>query len=758
MSRELQNLSKETPRIDALERVTGQARYAEDIYLPGMLYARVLRSPLAHARIRGIDTSAAEALQGVRAILHSKNCDLIWSSGDRYGRRRLFADTARFVGEAVAAVAAVDRHTAEEALGLIRVDYEELPHVLTIEDALKEGAPKVFPEGNVEKEVLRFETGNIDEGFRQADSIYEGTFASQYLNNAQMERRVSLAQWDGDRLTVWASTQGIYNCQKDIAHDLKLPLGKVHVICHYMGGGFGNKNQGFDFDLMAALFARKTRRPVRVEFSRHEDFIAVHGRWSTQQHYRIGYKKDGSITAIQLKAYSNMGAYLRSTGDIQGPQNYGSPNIRSEIYRVYTNRSCSANFRSPPGPQGVFAIDSAMDEIAERLQMDPVEFRLKNAIQDFAADKKPLTSNGLRECIRRGAEALGWAEKRRQYSGQSGSIRRGVGMAIGTWSGALGPSSAEIKLLPDGSVKLMVGVTDIGTGAKTTMALIAAEALGVPLESISVVWGDTDQTPYSPGESGSRTTGDTGLAVIEAAQKIREQLLTQAAAQLKLRREDLALRNGKIVSSANPSQSWSIAEVTAKNIDAISAAVTTQQPDDGSKSGKTRLSFTAHFAEVEVNLETGKVKVLRFVAAHDSGTIVNKLTARSQVQGAVTQGLGMALREELIWDSHSGVPVNNYYHGAKPMTHPETPQIEAIFVETEEPYGPFGAKKLGEAGMVPTVAAVANAIYQATGIRFRELPITPDKIMTAINPSRDRKEATALPQGSRDKEPPKELA
>ena len=405
-------------------------------------------------------------------------------------RRRLFAETVRFTGEAVAAVAAVDRHTAEEAADLIKVEYEPLPYALTIDDAIKDGAPKIHEGGNLDK-PLSFEIGNVEQGLREADFVYEADFVSKHQNNAQLERRVSLARWDGDRLTVWASTQGVYNCRRDIATDLKLPLSKVQVICQYMGGGFGNKNQGYDFDVMAALFARRTGRPVRLEFTRQEDFIAVHGRWPTRQHYRIGYKKDGSLTAIDLKAYSNMGVYLRGSGGINGPLNYNAPHIKSEVQRVYTNTSCSANYRAPSYPQGFFAIESALDEIAERVKMDPVEFRLKNVFHLYR-NKTPLSSCGLPECLRQGAEEFRWAEKRKEYVGQQGDIRRGVGMAICHFDSGLGPSSAAIKIYPDGSIKLFVGVTDIGTGAKTTMGLIAAEALGVPLDNITIVTGDTD--------------------------------------------------------------------------------------------------------------------------------------------------------------------------------------------------------------------------------------------------------------------------
>lgn len=729
MAREYQNLSKVTPRIDALERVTGQARYAEDIALPGMLFARVLRSPHPHARIQSIDGSAAEALPGVRAIIHSGNTKVKWTGGDSQGRRRVFSEVVRFVGEPVAAVAAVDRHTAEDALELIRVEYEELPAALSIDDARKQGATAIHPGGNVEERPLTYEIGNLEDGFRQADLTYEETFRTQHVNNAQLERRVSLAQWDGGRLTVWASTQGIYNCQKDIAQDLGLPLSKVRVICEYMGGGFGNKNQAYDFDLMAALLSKQTGRPVRVEFNRHEDFVAVHGRWPTLQHYRIGVKKDGTLTAMHLKGYSGMGAYLRSSGDLASVEIYGTPNVKKEVYRVYTNVSCSANYRAPAFPQSFFAMESALDEIAGKLNIDPLEFRLKNLPTAWGERRLQFSSNGLEQCIRQGAAAFGWTEKRQQYANQSGELRHGIGMALGHFGSGLGPSSAMVKIFPDGSVKVFVGVTDIGTGAKTTMGLIAAEALGVPFENVSVVSGDTDVCPYSPGESGSRTTGYTGIAVIQACDKVRQQLLDQAAGQLKMQAEDLDIQGGNIVSKSAPGKSWKLAEVTSKNVDALIGEVSNSKADTGNLA---RVCFAAHFAEVEVNRATGKIRVVRYVAAHDSGTVINKLTGGSQIKGGVVQGIGMALREELLWDRRTGVPLTNYYHGAKPMLHPEVPEIEVIFVEPEDPYGPFGAKALGEVPIVPVVGAVANAVCHATGVRIRELPITPDKLLAGL--------------------------
>jgi xanthine dehydrogenase YagR molybdenum-binding subunit len=724
-------IGKDVPRIDGRERVTGQARYTEDISLPGMLYARVLRSPIPHGRVRSIDTSAAEKLPGVVAILHCKNNNQIWRGrpdgygGDIKGRRRVFAETVRFVGDAVAAVAAMDRHTAEDALELIKVDYETLPFVLRTEDATAPGAPAIFPEGNVREGDPAIQTrGDIEEGFRQADLIYEQEFTSQHVCNAQLERRVSMAHWEGDQLTVWASTQGIYSCRHDIAADLKLPLGKVRVICHYMGGGFGNKNQALDFDLVAALLARHTGRPVRVECTRHEDFIAVHGRWPTRQHYRIGVKKDGAITATDFKGVSSMGAYLRTTnGGISGGL-YAAPNSRSEISRIHTNVTLAGHFRAPGGPQGVFAIESAIDDIAQQLQMDPLELRLKNLAQYREGGR--LASSSLMECITRGTAAIGWAEKRARNA-QQGSLRRGVGMALASMNSSIGESCATVRLLPDGSVRLHVGVTDIGTGAKTTLALIAAEALGVHLNTVGIVSGDTDATPYSIGESNSRTTVFTGHAVREAATQVKNQLLDQAAAQLKVPRAELDLSDGRIVRASSP-DTWRIEEVTSDNVDAITAAVTN---DPGPGSG-TRNSYGAHFAEVEVDRDTGRVRVVRYVAVHESGTIINRLTAASQVKGAVAQGIGMALREELIWDRRTGIPVNPHYHGAKVLVHPEAPDVEVIFVESEEEYGAYGAKTLGEVCIIPVVGAVANAVFHATGARIRNLPMSPDKLLTAL--------------------------
>ena len=696
----LKSVGHSTPRIDALQRVTGAATYTADLRLPGMLYARVLRNPHAHARIRRIDVSKATALPGVKGIITHENCSVIWSSGDQKNKRYLFNNPVRFAGDAVAAVAAVNRHIAEEALRLIAVDYEVLPFVLDPEEALKTGAVEIQPGGNLspngkgqhEPEVYR--RGSIDEGLRTADHVFEDRYVSVHVNNAQLEPRVSIAQWDGDNLTVYASTQGIANCRLDLAKDLHLAVENVRVVCQYMGGGFGNKNQCQDFDLMAAVLAKNTGAPVKLEFTRKEDYVAVHGRWPTKQYYKVGVKNDGTLTAIQLRGYSGMGPYRKGGGDIAGIELYQCPNVERVTYPVYTNMAVSANFRGPAYPQGIFGIESLMDHIAYELKIDPVEFRLKNLTRKFR-DEVPYTSNGLEECIRRGAEAIEWKKRWHAPGTGAGPVKRGVGMAMGSFGAGLGRSSAIIRLDSRGVYRLHVGVTDVGTGAKTTMALIAAEELGVPVNKVEVVSGDTERCPYSVGESGSRTTNYTGYAVIEAVRDLKRQIAEKGA---------------------------------PKGSDVLTASVTTEPKLPNA----ARYSFAAHFAEVEVDIEMGSVRVLKFIAAHDSGRIVNPLTAESQIKGGATMGIGMALHEELLYDRNTGLPLTAGYYGARVMTHRDAPQVDVLFIETEDAYGPFGAKVIGEPSIVPSVAAIANAIFNATGRRIKDLPITRQKVMEAF--------------------------
>jgi CO/xanthine dehydrogenase Mo-binding subunit len=696
----LKTVGHDTHRVDAEKRVTGEATYTADLKLPRMLYARVLRSPHPHAKITKVDTSKAEALPGVKAILTRENCDVTWASGDSRNKRYLFNNPARFAGDAVAAVAAVDRHTAEDAIRLIDVQYETLPFVLDPEEALKDSAIPIHPGGNLSPtprgehvpDVLK--RGDVAKGFQEADHVFEGTFTSPHINNAQMEPRAAMATWEGDKLTVYTSTQGIANCRTDIAKDLNMPAEKVRVVCLFMGGGFGNKNQNHDFDLMAAMLAKKAGVPVRVEFTRKEDFISVHGRWPTKSYYKVGVKSDGTLTAIQHRGFSNMGPYRKGQGDIAGIENYKCPNIERTTSMVYTNMAVSANLRGPAYPQGVFAIESIMDDVAHALKMDPIEFRLKNMTR-MQGDSREYTSYGLEDCVLKGAEAFDWKKRWHAAGEGAGTVKAGVGMGIGVFPSSIARSDAIVTLNAKGQYTLYVGVTDIGTAAKTTMGMIAAEELGVDLSKIDVMSGDTATCPYSVGESGSRTTTHTGLAVVEAVRALKKQIAERGLPQ---------------------------------GNDELRAAVSTN-PNLGALA---RNSFVAHFAQVEVDTITGHVRVTDFLGAHDSGRIVNPLTAESQVKGGVTMGLGMALHEELRYDKHTGLPVSAGYYHARIMTHMDVPNVRVLFVETEDQYGPFGAKTLGELTIIPTVAAVGNAVFNAIGKRVRDLPITRERILEAL--------------------------
>ena len=470
-----------TARIDAVERVTGRATYTADVRLPGMLYGRVLRSPHPHARIRHIDVSKAEALPGVKAVITHERVPIVWGAGSVSGgrqyndrvkemtrhRRHLFNNPARFVGDPVAAVAAVDRHVAEEALQLISVDYEPLPFVLDPEAALEPDAPKVWPDGNlapdVENQVQPMVTrrGDVEAGFSAADQVFEARYSTAFVHDAQMERRVCLAQWEGDKLTLYTPTQGISNCRHDTARDLGMPEDKVRIVCRYMGGGFGNKNQNQDADLIAAMLARWAGAPVALELSRREDWLGMHGRWPTVQYYKVGVKGDGTLTAVQLRGYSGMGGYRKNSGGISGLELYDCANVERRVYPVYTNRTVSGNFRAPTYPQGFFGIQSMMDDVAYRVGLDPVDFVRKN-MRKPSADVQ-FTNYTLDECIEQAAATFDWKARWRPVPGSDpGPIKRGAGMSFMLFRSGVGRSSAILRVDATERYTLFVGITDVG--------------------------------------------------------------------------------------------------------------------------------------------------------------------------------------------------------------------------------------------------------------------------------------------------------
>jgi len=712
----LKTVGRSTTRIDAKQRVTGKANYTSDVSLPGMLYARVLRSPHPHARIVKIDASKALAMPGVKAVVTHENCKFVWGAGSVAGgrqyveevkkitkqRRYAFNNPVRFVGEPVAAIAAIDRHTAEEALRHITVEYEVLPFVLDPEAAMKPGAVQIWPDGNLSLDIkneakpITERRGNVEEGFRNSAMVFEDRYSTTFVHNAQMEPRASLAAWDGDQLTVYTPTGGIANCRTDMARDLGIPQEKVRVVCQYMGGNFGNKNQNQDADLIAATLAKQAAAPVRLELSRKEDFIGMHGRWPTIQYYKVGVSRDGTLQALQLRGYSGMGPYRKNSGAIGGVEIYQVPHLEALVHPVYTNKTTSGNFRGPEFPQGFFGIESMMDHVAFKLGMDPVDFALKNMTRK-AGDETPFTNYTLEECIRRGSAAFEWKKRWRAKPGSdAGPVKRGAGFAFLAFRAGVGRSSAVMDVDSQGRYRVHVGVTDVGGGAKTTMGLIAAEALGVPLSQVEVIWGDTSRCPYSVGESGSRTTIMTGYAVVEAANDIKRQVAEKGL---------------------------------PKGADLLTATANTNPSVAG---GKVRNSYGAHFVEVEVDTAVGHVRISKYLAVHDSGRIMNPLSAIGQIKGAAQMGIGMALHEELLYDSRSGQALTPGFYGHRVSTHMDAPEIEVMFIESDDGYGPFGAKSIGEAGKIPAVAAVANAIFNATGRRMKDLPISRDKLVGGI--------------------------
>lgn len=703
-----------TPRVDAIARVTGQAKYTNDLKLPGMLYARVLRSPHPHARIRHIDTSAASRLPGVQAVMTHETAQVVWGAGAVAGgrqysdaikaitqqRRYIFNNPVRCVGDAVAAVAASTRHIAEQALALIQVDYELLPFVLEPEAALAAEAPQIWPEGNLCLDVSNNSApvvsahGDMAAGFAAADQVFTQRYDTGFVHNAQLEPRCALAHWQGDTLTLYTPSQGIANCRHDMARDLGLGDQQVRVVCNYMGGGFGNKNQNQDADLIAATLSRQTHTPVMLEYTRRDDWLGMHGRWPTVQQYKVGVTNAGTVTAIELIGYSGMGPYRKNAGGIGGLELYACPNRYRAISPVYTNRTTSGNFRAPSEPHGVYGIESLMDDIAYTLGMDPVEFTLQNMLRPTA--EQQFTNYSLDTCIQMGAEQFHWQARRKVRPGSDpGPIKRGAGFSFMMFRAALGMSSAVVQVDAQQRYTLFVGVTDVGPGAKTTMGMIAAEALGVPLSQVDVVSGDTDRCPYSVGESGSRTTIMTGMAVVEAVKDLQQQMAAHG----------MPTGDDVLTASATPAP----------------------LPD-----GKMRQCFGAHFVEVEVDTRLGTTRITKYVAIHESGRIINPQTAQDQIRGAVLQGIGQALHEDLLYDPASGQPLTTGYYRARHLTHRDAPTIDVHFLEVDDGYGPFGAKTVGESGIILAPAAVANAIFNATGKRMTSLPITRDKLLGAL--------------------------
>ena len=751
-------VGKRLPRVDGIEKATGAAKYTGDIRLPGMLHAKIKRSPHAHARIVSIDTSRAARLPGVKAILTSDDVPHVLHAGQPEPRagslvrdQYILADKVRFFGDGVAAVAAVSEDVAEEALDLIAVEYEVLPAVFDPEEAMQPGAPSIHgTERNLVIPPVIIESGDVAAGFAEADFIFEDRYVTSRHVPAFMEPYVCICRPEsGGKLTVWSSTQAPFMVRGTLSEVLGIPMSQIRVITEHMGGGFGAKQDLYQAEYLCALLAIQTGRPVKLEYTREETFVAGRSRHPVIVELKQGVKRDGTLTARQARYIANSGGYGSHGPGITwvGSAALGSlhkcPNVRIEGLCVYTNAPIAGAFRGYGAPQAYFALEAQMDVIAEALGMDPIELRLKNAFVpgDLGMAGTPFLSCELEACLEKGAELIGW-EKRKATGSQPGTVKRGLGVATELHSATAYPETREtanavVVINEDGTVQLRIGAADLGTGAKTVCAQVAAEELGVRFEDIRVMAGDTDVVPYDLGAYASRTTFLSGGATQRAAAAAREQLFVLAAAKLGVSASDLESCGGKICVKNAPDKTISFREVVQPGPGQPSPVIMGQ----AGFAPRNDYSFAAQFAEVEVDTETGQTRVLRMVAVHDIGRAINPDGAEGQVEGGLHQGIGYGLIEDMAIDPRTGRTLNPNFVDYKLLTAQDMPEMQVAFIESADPLGPFGAKGVAEDAVCPTAPALVNAIYNAVGVRIKELPATAERVLAALQ-EKEREEVS----------------
>ncbi len=739
------------PRVEGIEKVTGSAKYAADFMRPGLLYGKIKRSPHAHARVMSIDTRKALELKGVKAVLTINDVPRVLHAGappprdnklavDQY----IFDEIVRFVGDGVAAIAATSEEIALEALDLIEVEYKPLPAVFDAEEAMRADAPKLHgTEGNLVEAPYLVERGNVDEGFAQADYIFEGVYTTGRPAPCYMEPNACVSEFDNNgRLTIWSSTQCPFMVRGILSQVLEIPLHQIRVIVEHMGGGFGAKQDLYQHEFVCALLAKKTGRPVKMEYTREEAFIAGRTRHPVTIYLKQGVKKDGTLTAREATYISNTGAYashgrgITRVGCHDISSLYRCENVMAEGRVVYTNAPIAGAYRGYGGVQAYFALDVQMDEIAVALGIDPVELRLQNAVGDGDTSPSglPIHGYGLEACLRRGATETKWSQRRKASSGDGHKIKRGWGVGTemhssGAYPGIKEQGNAVLKMNEDGTVHLLTGNTDLGTGARTALAQIAAEELGIAFENFRVITGDTDVVPFDTGAYASRTIFVGGGAVLKAAADLKRQLLELARDKLEAAVEDLEIRDGRISVMGVPES-----VISAKDVLKGEGGVpprtligkATHEP-------KVAYSFAAHFVEVAVDTETGQVEVEQVVAVHEVGKAINPVGVEGQIEGGLQQGIGHSLTEDLIIDRETGRALNAGFVDYKMPLSLDMPKIKTVILEdAPDPGGPFGAKGVGEDPIMAIGPAIANAVSDAIGVRMRELPITPEKVLKAL--------------------------
>ncbi|NWF49437.1 MAG: xanthine dehydrogenase family protein molybdopterin-binding subunit [Ignavibacteriaceae bacterium] len=725
----LKIVGKPVSRIDAYEKVSGTASYTTDKFLPNMVYGKILRSPHPNAILKNLNTEKAEKLEGVLKILSFKNCpEISWY----YDTSLLFDKNLRYQGDEVACVAAISERIALEALKLIEVEYETLPFVTTASEAMMSESPKVHGWGNIlDGKPDTYVRGDVEKGFNEADQIIEEEFNTQVVVHNPTEVHCSLANWDDDKLTIWDSTQAIFSVRDTVAASLKIPSSKVRVIKKFMGGGFGSKLEAGKHTIMAALISRDIGKPVFISVDRKEMNLAVGNRPDSNQKLKIGVKKDGTITALSHISYGSVGAYPDSAGCSWPLKTiYLCPNVKTEEYSVLTNSGRSRAMRAPGHVQGTFALEAIIDDAAEKIGMDPLEFRLKNYAETDQVFNVPYTSKKLKDAYLKGAEIIRWKRRNKTPGSQNSEVKNGIGMATQIWWGGGGPPAyAALKLNRDSSINVFAGSQDLGTGTYTFIAQVAAEVLEIPVEKIKVDIGDTD-FPYCPLSGGSMTAPSVAPAIRDAAEQMKGKLISAAAAILNLPEEELMYSQGLVSSIKEKDKKISITEIVSKtrNRELITNGAREKNPD-----GYATNSFGVQFADVSVDTLTGKVKVNKIAAAYDIGRTLNPKTLYNQIHGGIIQGLGYALFEERLLDRKTGKVLTTNLHSYKIPTIKDAPEIEIAIVSQFDPLNSsIGVKGVGEPAIIPTAAAIGNAVYNAIGKRIRSLPITPDKIIKAL--------------------------
>ncbi len=764
-------VGRSVAKIDSLSLALGKPLFTDDTSIKDMVYVKILHSPYAHAEIITIDTTEAEKLPGVLGVLTHKNASQVLhtTAGQGYPEpsvydTRMFNKKVKFVGDSVAAVAAESNQIAEEAIKLIKVDYKVLEPIFNWDEAL--GNPIVIHDEEEAKYLIPVfydpamnhvshvdaEVGDIDKGFAEADYIIDRKVRNHYGQHCPLEPHISISYLDEhDRLVVRSATQVPYHARRIIAQVLNLPIARVRVIKPRIGGGFGSK-QEIITEIIAASFTLQLKRPVKLEYTRKDEFISARTRHPMTTRLKAGVKKDGTITAIDMKVLSNTGAYgthgltvLSNTGSKTLPL-YHCDNIRFVGDTVYTNLPVAGAYRGYGGTQAALAMEIVMDELARKIGMDPAEFRLLNHIksgetsQIFKAigegtegHEQTVDSCGLSDCIKQGADAIGWwSREEHKKKHNTEAKKRGFGLAClmqGSAIPYIDMAAAYAKMNDDGSFNLIVGATDIGTGSDTVLAQIFAEVLNLDIETdIVVLSSDTDITPFDKGAYASSTTYLSGMAVKNLAEKIKKQLFDYAAVLMKFPVNELELRN-KAVFHPKTEKALSFAEIGTKSL------YTENQQQIGAVASelarKSPPPFCAHFAEVEVDIETGRVRVLRYVTAVDCGTPINPKLVIGQAEGALVNGLGYALSERYYFNSQ-GRMLNPSFGNYKVMTTIDLPEIETIIVKTYEPSGPFGAKSIAEPNISGPMPCLSNAIFDAIGVRITEPPYTPDRVLKAI--------------------------